>query len=438
MRILFTTLCLEKAGSHVVALTLASGVAKRHQAYFFNQGEQLVDPGMVQTYLSPEVKLLDMNSYPRLNKVLWKVNGLLKRVAGYAGFHEQCKTAMLLFSILRHRIDLVHGHEILTRQSRLAKVIRFLSVPVVITDHNGYTMLLKIGDTSFIPYANQARAIVAVSDYTGQVLMDGTTHENSEKLRALGEKIIATDHQAEYENLRHKQPQQPRKAEKLTAPVVTIYNGVQRYADPLPAPAAIRAELGIPADAFVFGMIARGTEQKGWRYALAAYLQLKARHPQRRLAWLCMGEGPCVREIQQEVGAANPDIIFLGSIDNPHYYMSVCQVGLVPSSFSEGLPLSIVEFYEHQVPVIASDLCGIPEVITPAGTEPGGQLIAMEEDATPQVASLLAAMERYVTDQALLAQHGQAALAIRRQFDMDQFVASHEQLYSQILRPAQQ
>lgn len=433
MRILYTTLNLEKAGSHVVAVTLASGITQLHEAYYFNQGEQLVDRGMVQNYLSPAVKLIDMTSYSRLNAVLWKVNALIQRLTGYTGFHEACKTLVFLYTIVRYRIDLVHGHEILVENSRLAKVTRFLSVPVVVTDHSGYTMLLKVGNTSFVPTANKARAIIAVSQYTANILLHRNGSEANEKMRSIGEKIIASDYKNEYDSLKQKQAASASEA-RITVPVTTIYNGVVRYAQPLPAPEQIRQELGIAPGTFVFGMIARGTEQKGWRYALAAYQQLRARHPERKLAWLCMGEGPCLQEIRAELGDTQPDIIFLGSVDNPHYYMAACHVGLVPSSFSEGLPLSIVEFYEHKVPVIASDLCGIPEVIVPANLEPGGFLITMEDNgAIPRVDSLLASMERYVTDVALLERHGQAALRIREQFDMEPFIAAHDRLYVQVL-----
>jgi glycosyltransferase involved in cell wall biosynthesis len=431
MRVLYTTLNLQKAGSHIVALTLASGMAEQHEVFYFNHGEQLVDAGMIESYLSPKVRLLDMTVFPVLNRVLWKMNGLFKRLTGYAGFHEACKTLIFFYVLIRHKIDLVHGHEILVAHSRLTKVARFLSVPVVITDHNGYTMLLKVGDTSFYPYANKAKAIVAVSEYTARVLREGNTHDDSAQLRAYGEKVLATDHKAEYESLKAKRPAAP--AERLRTPVTTIYNGVVRHQQPLPDASAVRLALGIPADALVFGMIARGTEQKGWRFALAAYLELKRQYPQRHLVWLCMGEGSCIDEIKAELGSQHPDIIFVGSVDDPHYYMSVCDVGLVPSSFSEGLPLSIVEFFEHQVPVIASDLCGIPEIITPADNEPGGFLIEMEEDSTPRVSSLLHHMEQYVNNPSLLAQHGKAALLIRCRFDMEQFIASHEQLYTKVL-----
>jgi len=429
MKILFTALCLEKAGSHVVALTLASGVAQRHEVYFFNQGEQLVDQGMVDLYLSPQVKLLDMTSFPRLNWLGWKLNGLLSRV-GYHGFHEQLKTLVMAWVIRSRGVELVHGHEILTRTTRLTKVLRWLRVPVIITDHNGYSMLRKVGDDSFIPYANLARAVVAVSRYTADIFLHGNAAEDTAQLRALGQQILAADHSAEYESLRHS-PAAP--TEALTVPVEIIYNGVQRQPAPLPDRVAVRQELGIAPDTFVVGMAGRGTEQKGWRTALTAYLQLKQQFPERKFAWLCMGEGPCLREIAAELGDQHPDIHLLGSVANPHYYMATCDVGLVPSSFSEGLPLCIVEFYEHGVPVIASNLCGIPEIIAPADHAPGGQLIDMDEALVPRPASLLAHLARYVAEPALRSQHGRAAVAIRRRFDMEPFVVAHEQLYVRVL-----
>jgi glycosyltransferase involved in cell wall biosynthesis len=430
MKILFTALCLEKAGSHVVALTLASGVAQNHEVYFFNQGEQLVDQGMVDLYLSQRVKLVDMTSFPRLNWLGWKLNGLLGKL-GYHGFHEKLKTLVMAYVIRSRSIDLVHAHEILTRTTRLTKLISWLKVPVVITDHNGYSMLRKVGDDTFIPYANLARAVVAVSRYTADIFQHGNANEDTAQLRALGQHILAADHGAEYESLQKQTSTAP--AQEVTVPVEVIYNGVQRQLSPLPIRERVRQELGIAPDTFVVGMVGRGTEQKGWRTALVAYQQLKQQFIGHQFAWLCMGEGPCLREIAAELGDQFPDIRLLGSIDNPHHYMAACDVGLVPSSFSEGLPLCIVEFYEHGVPVIASDLCGIPEVIVPPDHAPGGLLIEMDEALVPRTESLLQHLASYVTQPSLHQQHGQAAREIRKRFDMQPFVDAHEQLYRQVV-----
>ncbi|WP_162550288.1 glycosyltransferase family 4 protein [Hymenobacter nivis] len=54
----------------------------------------------------------------------------------------------------------------------------------------------------------------------------------------------------------------------ITTRVEVIYNGVPRYV-------SVGAEPGllpIPAGSFVFGMVGRGNQQKGWGDALAAYV----------------------------------------------------------------------------------------------------------------------------------------------------------------------
>lgn len=430
MRILATTLCLEKAGSHVLALSLASAMAERgHEVYLFNQGEQLVDPGMVEQYLSAKVRVIGMDSYPLLNKLCWKLNGLFARLGARFSFHEKCKTLLLLFTVLYHRMQVVHGHEVLVRNSRLVTLCRWLSVPAVVTDHGGYSMLVKMGDWSFVPFANLGKAIVAVSENAANLLHSPQAVAYSDELRQLGSRILASDFQAEFENLR---PQSGAQA-ALTVPVITIYNGVQSAPANRVDRLEQRARLDIGADSLVFGMIGRGTEQKGWRYAVAAFLELQQLEPGRNLTLLCMGDGPVLQELQAQYGVTQSGILFVGNVDDPHQFMPLCDVGLMPSCFSEGLPLSIIEFCEHGVPVIASELGGIPEIITPTDAEAGGQLIAMAKNATPQLSSLTQAMRRYVEQPELRARHSQGARQIRTKFDMQTCAAAYERLFAQVL-----
>ena len=138
MRILVTVLCLEKAGSHVMALSLASAMAELgHQMFVFNQGEQLVDKGMVAQYLLANVPVISMDNYPWFNAICWRLNGLLSRLGMKVSFHEYCKTILLRYVLWRQRIELVHGHEILVEKSRLT-VLGHGRIPVVITDNGGY------------------------------------------------------------------------------------------------------------------------------------------------------------------------------------------------------------------------------------------------------------------------------------------------------------
>lgn len=426
MNILVTTFCLEKAGSHVLALALASELAKKHKVYFFNQNEQLVDQAMVAQYLSPAVHQVSIDRYPLVNAVAWKLNALGKKLGLSFSFHEYAKTLLGRYLIRRHRIDVLHSHEPMVAKSRVTKLCQLTGVPTVVTDHQGYSMLIKVGEFSFVPYANLAKAVVGVSQYTADLFSGAIQEVPTEAERQAGERILAADYQNEYENAKQQTAAQPRGA--ITTRVEVIYNGVPRYQPVGPEPPA----LAIPAGSFVFGMVGRGTEQKGWGDALAAYVEVKARFPDRQFAFIAMGDGAYLRSLRARYEAAHPDIYFLGNVQTPHPYMRQCQVGLFPSWFSEAQPISIIEFFENSVPVIASPLGGIPEMVQPAAGPAAGRLLQMNPDATPVLADLVVAMDDYVADAPLLATHAQAAQQLRNTYDVAQCAAQYEALFREV------
>ena len=430
MKILVATFCLDKAGSHVLALALASELAKKHTVYFFNQNEQLVDPGMVAQYLSPAVRMVSMDRYPVFNKICWKLNALFLKLGARFSVHEKAKDWLGRYALWRYGIDIMHSHEPLVAKSRVTRLVQRTGIPTVVTDHQGYSMLIKVGEFGYVPYANLARAVVGVSQYTADLFTGALVEVPTDAERRAGEKILATDYQNEYENARQHAAAVPRLP--ITTRVEVIYNGVPRYVpvgeEPEPLP--------IPAGSFVFGMVGRGNQQKGWGDALAAYAQVKARFPTRRFAFVAMGDGPYLRTLRADYEARCPDIYFLGNVQTPHPYMRQCQVGLFPSWFSEAQPISIIEFFENGVPVLASPLGGIPEMVCPPVGPPAGRLLAMNSDATPQLDDLVAAMCAYVDDEALLAQHAAAAQALRSTYDVAECAAHYEALFAEIVGQA--
>jgi glycosyltransferase involved in cell wall biosynthesis len=427
MKILVTTFCLEKAGSHVLALALASELAKRHTVYFFNQNEQLVDPGMVAQYLSPAVHMVAMDRYPLFNAVCWKLNALFLRLGATFSVHEKAKDLLGRYAIRRYSIDIMHSHEPLVAKSRITRLVQRTGIPTVVTDHQGYSMLIKVGEFGYVPYANLARAVVGVSRYTADLFTGALVEVPTEEERQAGERILASDYQQEYENA--KQHSVPGFRLPITTRVEVIYNGVPRYAPVGLEPVA----LPIPTGSFVFGMVGRGNQQKGWGDALAAYTLVKARFPERRFAFVAMGDGPYLRTLRAEYEDQCPDIYFLGNVQSPHPYMRQCQVGLFPSWFSEAQPISIIEFFENGVPVVASPLGGIPEMVCPPGGPAAGRLLAMSPDTTPRLDDLVDAMSAYVADATLLAQHAAAARALRATYDVAECAAKYEALFQEFV-----
>lgn len=426
MNILVVTFCLEKAGSHVLALALSSELAKKHKVYLFNQNEQLVDREMVKQYLSHNVHMVSMDRYPVFNEIAWKLNALFLKLGFQFSVHEYAKTLLGLYAIRRYHIDVLHSHEPMVAKSRVTKLCQLTKVPTVVTDHSGYSMLIKVGEFSFVPYANLAKAVVGVSRYTASLFSGALQEVPTEAERRAGENILAMDYQHEYNNAKQQTVAQPRG--KITTRVEVIYNGVPRYKLLGEKPIA----LPIPTGSFVFGMVGRGTKQKGWSDALAAYEQVKARFSDRQFAFVAMGDGTFLQTLRTQYEPVHPDIHFLGNVQTPHPYMKQCHVGLFPSWFSEAQPISIIEFFENGVPVIASPLGGIPEMIRPLDGQVGGILLDMNDDATPRLDSLVQAMCTYVENKSLLLTHSQAVLHMRNTYDIAECTAQYEKLFAEV------
>lgn len=163
-----------------------------------------------------------------------------------------------------------------------------------------------------------------------------------------------------------------------------------------------RQHLGQAEDAVLFGMVCRLTEQKGITYALQAFAQLIKTQPAARL--VIIGDGPLRESLMAEaahLGIAD-QVDFAGWQSNAAALMAGLDVLLVPSLW-EGFGLVILEAMAQRVPVIASAVSAIPEIIIPEQT---GLLVPPRD-----VSALAAAMSRLAADRALRAYMGLLAAA---------------------------
>lgn len=118
---------------------------------------------------------------------------------------------------------------------------------------------------------------------------------------------------------------------------------------------AVRAELGIPADAFVIGHVGRFVEQKNHEFVVEIAAEVAKREPNMRL--LLLGQGPLRPEIEQKVlqMGLSDRVIFAGSRpDIPRLMQGAMDVFVLPSLF-EGLPVVGIEAQAAGLPFILSD-----------------------------------------------------------------------------------
>jgi glycosyltransferase involved in cell wall biosynthesis len=186
----------------------------------------------------------------------------------------------------------------------------------------------------------------------------------------------------------------------------------------------MRASLGVPREAFVAGVIARLTEQKGHRYlfeALAASPELAAVH------LIVVGDGNLRGALERDAAARGLSgrVHFLGSRRDLGNLLGAMDLFVLPSLW-EGLPLSLVLAMGASLPVVTTKVAGIPEVVEDGRT---GLLVA-PADST----ALGAALARVVTDRPFGASLGETARAsVLPRFGADRYVDSIVSIYDRLL-----
>lgn len=120
-------------------------------------------------------------------------------------------------------------------------------------------------------------------------------------------------------------------------------------------PSAVRAELGIPSDAFVVGHVGRFDIQKNHTFLVEIAAEIVQRNP--KTFFLLIGEGVLRPIIEQQVaqrGLTN-QFIFAGSrSDVPRLMRGAMDMFLLPS-LCEGLPVVLIEAQAAGLPCLFSD-----------------------------------------------------------------------------------
>ena len=122
---------------------------------------------------------------------------------------------------------------------------------------------------------------------------------------------------------------------------------------------AVRAELGIPADAFVIGHVGRFEEQKNHLFLLEVAAAIAKKQPNMRL--LMVSDGSLRPQIEQKAIEMGLDkyVIFAGlRSDVPRLMLGAMDTFVLPSLY-EGLGLVLIEAQAAGLPCVFSDI--VPE-----------------------------------------------------------------------------
>ena len=185
-----------------------------------------------------------------------------------------------------------------------------------------------------------------------------------------------------------------------------------------------RASVGVPADVTVAGIIARLTAQKAHQVLFDAIAHDAGLS---KLHLLVVGDGELRGPLtaKAETLRIQDRVHFLGARRDLGNILAAFDLFAMPS-YWEGLPLSMVLAMGAGLPVVASRVAGIPEVVKDGVS---GLLVAPGD-----VADLAAALNRIVHDDTLRVLLGQEARAfVRPRFGVDGYVKSVSALYDRLL-----
>ena len=187
--------------------------------------------------------------------------------------------------------------------------------------------------------------------------------------------------------------------------------------------ARIRAELGLAPDVTVLTTVANLRDQKDYPTLLrAARIVLDQADG---VTFLAVGQGPLQDEVAQlhtDLGLGDRFRLLGYRADVPE--LLVGSDAFVLASKYEGYPIAVMEALSVGLPVVSTDVGGVPETVT-EGVE--GYLVPPGDPG-----ALAAALLRLVRDPAARARMGRAAVAAGRRFDIGSAVEEQERVYTEL------
>jgi glycosyltransferase involved in cell wall biosynthesis len=194
-------------------------------------------------------------------------------------------------------------------------------------------------------------------------------------------------------------------------------------------PVAKRKELGLPPEDLIVGTVGRLVPVKGHAWLLKSVPRVLAEVPQACFALI--GEGPLAEHLRQlaEELAISRRVMFLGARQDVPECLAALDLFVLPS-LNEGMGLALVEAMAMGLPVVATRVGGIPDVVREGET---GLLVPPGDEK-----ALALAMLSLLRDPDRRRAYGEAAKRrVDERFDAASTMREVERLYETVWREKQ-
>ncbi|MGG0413135.1 glycosyltransferase family 4 protein [Peribacillus simplex] len=167
-----------------------------------------------------------------------------------------------------------------------------------------------------------------------------------------------------------------------------------------------------------FVCVARLTKPKNHSMLLRAFSKVNQKYQNTKL--LIVGDGELREELEKETNFLKLTncVKFLGKVDNIPYILSESDV-FVLSSYYEGLPMTILEAMAAKLPIIATNVGGVPDIVKENG------ILVRSED----VECFANAMAKLCDDKLLRHKMGKISYEIVKGYDLNIITKQYEKIY---------
>lgn len=181
---------------------------------------------------------------------------------------------------------------------------------------------------------------------------------------------------------------------------------------------------GTPIDGrIVVGLVGRLVPQKGFQFLLRGAQKVISEFPE--ALFVFVGDGFYRRELEQlavECGVAR-HVVFTGERADMDAVFRSFDIFVLPS-LREGMPVTVLEAMAASVPVIATQVGGIPKLL-----ENGTGILVDPEDADGLAENLISLIADPIRRQAL---GGRGRASIERGFSAERMAENYAQLYREV------
>jgi len=379
--ILLLTETLTAGGAEIFVLRLAKQLKRLgYPAVIFNYNRRLSNIDLLKKF--SELEIIHY-SFPGEN-LIWIVDRLLFKLGIDISIRFFLLSVKIRSLVKTRKIRVAHSH-LFNTDYCFSLANRKSKIRHVITNHGDYKLFAERSSTLH-----------------GESVLN--FHKKVEQVLEESSEIICISH----DQVKHLAETY---GQHFSKKMQIIYNGFELEM----FHTRKRQELGIEENDFVFGMVARGIQEKGWKYAIEAFRKINS-----NTHLILVGKGDYLDNLQVELGIIK-GVHWIGFSENPLEWINIFNVTLLPSYYhAESQPNVLLESLSLSKPFICSEVGDVPIILNE--DEPvrqcGFTIPLKSTDPHIDVEELYKKMMLYLNNNELYLRHSANAAKRFKDFEM--------------------